>query len=290
MLGLAMPAVLAFAITADASPPSSMSLGLAFSVAELPMLMFAIHQLLTQRKGTSLIGSSELLPLVAMPPCAATAAPTPRSDDERLHELRATVAGIVMTHRLLRDESYVVSVDTRERLEYLEDAELARLERMVSDGTPRDLTGVRLGPMIEPIIESLRLRGNTILWSGSAAVAMTRPDDVSEIVHILLENAVVHAPGARVSVQVASHGEVTLVSVADRGPGVPLGTRELVFARGFRASDRPGHGLGLHIARRLAREMGGELRLDTTPGGGATFVLELVTSTVGAKACHAHSA
>ena len=66
--------------------------------------------------------------------------------------------------------------------------------------------------------------------------------------------------------------------VADRGPGVPADQRERIFEKFHRVDDRltaekGGAGLGLSIARRLARGLGGELRCEARAGGGAEFVL-----------------
>lgn len=66
------------------------------------------------------------------------------------------------------------------------------------------------------------------------------------------------------------------VVVRDHGPGVPAGDRERIFERFARgdAAQAPGFGLGLAIARELARRMDGDLALEPQPGG-AVFVLSL---------------
>lgn len=68
-------------------------------------------------------------------------------------------------------------------------------------------------------------------------------------------------------------------AVVDHGPGVPPGERDRIFRRFYRspatAGEAVGVGLGLSVAREIARGLGGEIRVEATPGGGATFVLEL---------------
>jgi signal transduction histidine kinase len=67
------------------------------------------------------------------------------------------------------------------------------------------------------------------------------------------------------------------VTVADQGPGLSEAEREAVFEKFERLgrSGGGGSGLGLYISRKLARAMGGELSVDSAPGQGARFVLEL---------------
>ena len=71
-----------------------------------------------------------------------------------------------------------------------------------------------------------------------------------------------------------------MVRVLDRGPGVPPEHRERIFEKFHRVDDtltaeKAGAGLGLSIARQLARGLGGELRHLPREGGGAGFILEL---------------
>ena len=68
--------------------------------------------------------------------------------------------------------------------------------------------------------------------------------------------------------------------VVDHGPGIPDAERRRVFEpylplAARRASRPTGSGLGLAISRGFVRAHGGEILVETTPGGGATFVLEL---------------
>jgi len=70
------------------------------------------------------------------------------------------------------------------------------------------------------------------------------------------------------------------IRVLDRGPGVPAEHRERVFEKFHRVDDtltaeKSGAGLGLSIARQLARGLGGDLRYVPRQGGGAGFILEL---------------
>jgi hypothetical protein len=71
---------------------------------------------------------------------------------------------------------------------------------------------------------------------------------------------------------------VAVIAVRDQGPGIANEDRERVFERFYRMADHErvsGTGLGLPIARDLARAMGGELDVASVPGIGSSFVLVL---------------
>ncbi|MGI5323975.1 sensor histidine kinase [Actinomadura nitritigenes] len=95
----------------------------------------------------------------------------------------------------------------------------------------------------------------------------------------LLDNAQRHASSSVGAALSAGGGRVTL-RVTDDGPGVPPADRERIFERfvrldDARARDEGGAGLGLAIARGVARAHGGDLTAGGAPGGGAVFELWL---------------
>lgn len=93
----------------------------------------------------------------------------------------------------------------------------------------------------------------------------------------LVQNAAVHAPGSRIGVSARRTGDRLELRVADHGPGIPEAERARVFEpyRRLRVAGAPGTGLGLAIARGLVEAHGGTVRVQTTPGGGATMVVEV---------------
>lgn len=112
----------------------------------------------------------------------------------------------------------------------------------------------------------------------------TDPVRVRQVLGNLLSNAVKYTPPGgcvRVKASVVSDdavGHAVALSIADDGPGIPEDLRERVFEEFFRVpttSGADGAGVGLAIARRVSRMLGGDLRLSETPGGGATFTLLL---------------
>jgi signal transduction histidine kinase len=109
-------------------------------------------------------------------------------------------------------------------------------------------------------------------------VIHTDGDRVLQIVSNLLGNAFAWTPdGGKVQLTLASGNGTVSVSVADSGPGISREERERIF-RPFYSRDGGGTGLGLPIARGLARALGGELRLQSEVGHGSRFELRLPAS------------
>ena len=117
--------------------------------------------------------------------------------------------------------------------------------------------------------------------SGPPAAALARPRDVVRLFRNLIENAFRHSPpGGTVRVEVAeSDGQVS-VTISDEGLGISDTDRDRVFAPFHRGSEVPtitgGEvGLGLTIARGLARAHEGDVMLHDGPGRGACFRVTL---------------
>jgi signal transduction histidine kinase len=101
---------------------------------------------------------------------------------------------------------------------------------------------------------------------------------VVQVLVNILGNAVRHSPeGAPVTVALSTSGGRARVTIADQGPGIAPADQQRIFQRFERLdSTQPGGtGLGLAIARRLAQSMRGDILLDSAPGDGARFTLEL---------------
>ncbi|HEU4969626.1 HAMP domain-containing sensor histidine kinase [Sphingomonas sp.] len=101
---------------------------------------------------------------------------------------------------------------------------------------------------------------------------------VTQILVNLIGNAVRHSPdGASVWLRAEAQDGHAVLVVADQGPGIAPGDHQRIFEKFTRIdpADGAGSGLGLYIARRLARAMGGEIAVDSAPGQGARFILSL---------------
>lgn len=164
--------------------------------------------------------------------------------------------------------------------------ESERLDRMVSAlldlGRPE---AIRLSPtpVLELVRSSIDAARNVAEPVSEVRLLVPQPVPLARLdeqkVHQALVNLVsnaVQATGRRGPVQVRVTVEEALlrVDVIDDGDGVPMELRERVFAPFFTGRAR-GTGLGLAVVRRVAEAHHGSIAIETTPGGGATFVLRL---------------
>ena len=137
---------------------------------------------------------------------------------------------------------------------------------VVQDSVPRALDkGIDLGyEGAEPNASGVWMEGNATL--------------LKELVRNLVDNAINYTPSdpekpGMVTARVLADkfGRVVMVQVEDSGPGVPEAERELVFQPFYRAlgTEADGSGLGLPIVREIARQHGGEVRLEEARPGAA---------------------
>ena len=104
---------------------------------------------------------------------------------------------------------------------------------------------------------------------------------LDQILTNLLANAFTHARGTPIEVVVEEHGDRALLTVRDAGPGIASQDQARVFekfAQVGAGQARGGFGLGLWIVRQNASEMGGTVAVESAPGRGATFRVELPRS------------
>lgn len=114
---------------------------------------------------------------------------------------------------------------------------------------------------------------------GGFAIAAVDAGLLQQAVANLLDNAISHTPaGGAIRVDVAADAGNATIAVSDSGAGVPERDRERIFDRFVQldgSRNQPGAGLGLAIARMIARLHGGDLRAVASPLGGARFELRV---------------
>src|SRR6266511_1821042 len=196
------------------------------------------------------------------------------------HDLRTPLASIKASASSLLDPE--VHWDERERQEFLHT--IARIEANALD--PR-LEATSLAEIAGWVVR--RARSSASGGSTGQRVDVHVPESIppvladpvllEQVLANLLDNAVRYAAGSPIAVTARElHGSVEL-RVIDHGPGIPEPERERVFDQFYRLKGggrRPeGTGMGLSICRGIAAALRGGLRVETTPGGGATFILTL---------------
>ncbi len=192
------------------------------------------------------------------------------------HELRTPLAAMILTVERLPASA--------ERQRLTEDAKaMSRLIGQMLDLARTDAlddmrrhqcdlheVASRVVAEMAPVAISL---GRSIRYRGEGAQTVKgRGELLERAVRNLIENALAHTPaGTEVEVEV---GPGPKVVVRDQGSGIPVGIRQAVFERFWRA-DRQGSGagLGLAITRRIIEACGGTIEIDDAPGGGAQVSL-----------------
>jgi signal transduction histidine kinase len=121
-----------------------------------------------------------------------------------------------------------------------------------------------------------RERGVEVVAAAGAVPVRCDPRKVKQVLINLVQNAIEASPrGATVTLEpAAAAADGARVHVLDRGPGIDAALGELVWQPGV-TTKPTGSGLGLTIARAIARQHGGDLALRPREGGGTVAELSL---------------
>jgi two-component system OmpR family sensor kinase len=216
----------------------------------------------------------------------ASEAATRRFLADASHELRTPIAALqASAETLLREQP---ERPERDRLEAAVARNSERLGRLVDDllGLARleahpTRTPVDLAAIARPLVEDAQARAphaTITLSTDNNTTVSGDPDALERVFRNLIDNALAAIqPTGRIDVQLRQRNGYVQSLVADDGPGVPEDQRQRIFERFVRLDPgKPGHGLGLAIARRIAHQHHGELICNPTSNG-ASFTLRLPT-------------
>jgi two-component system, OmpR family, sensor histidine kinase KdpD len=207
------------------------------------------------------------------------------------HDLRTPLASIKASASSLLDRE--VRWDDAERDDFLAtiNTEADRLTRLVHNLL--DMSRIEAGALDPRLIESsvAEVAGPVVRRARAASgqlVVVDVPEELppvladpvrlDQVLTNLLDNARSYAADSPVEVVARQAGDTVELRVVDHGPGIPASERERVFDQFYRVESgrRPeGTGMGLAICRGIMLAHGGTLRVETTPGGGASFVLTM---------------
>jgi signal transduction histidine kinase len=212
------------------------------------------------------------------------------------HELRTPLTSLRLTmeriKRLTPGDPLVFAERIRNLLSVME-RQVGRLE--VLAGKLLDVTRIREGALlleVEEIDLSATVkdvldgfadelaRVNCPIELCAPGPVMGRWDRarIDQVIANIISNSIKYAPGKPISVSVMQVGEIARVVVSDRGIGVPDEAKQRIFGpyeRAVSAAEYGSLGLGLYISHQIVRAHGGTLSVSDTPGGGATFTIEL---------------
>ena len=157
---------------------------------------------------------------------------------------------------------------------------LARLDQ----GRPLEMAPVDLGVLVTDAAADARAAdpARPITAEAQARVLVIGDDmRLRQVLGNIVRNALVHTPpGTAVELLLRREGGNAVIEVIDHGPGIAPDHAHRIFERFHRSDpgksrDQGGSGLGLSIAAAVVAAHGGRIRVEQTPGGGATFRIEL---------------
>lgn len=212
------------------------------------------------------------------------------------HELRSPVAAMYHSATNLADGLLGKTTPAQEEAAQIIVSGAKSLRRLVDDllDTNRIAQGtlvveqerVRLQPLVREVLDGMRSRWNDDLVSldgltgRDLPAVFADPVRLRQVVANVLQNALTHAPGARVGVEAhwdpTTAGQV-LLSIRDDGPGIPPYLLERIFERMYKGDPdaAQGLGLGLYISRDLVERMGGRIWAEKNGHSGAAFHIRL---------------
>jgi PAS domain S-box-containing protein len=161
--------------------------------------------------------------------------------------------------------------------------EVKRLDAIVTDflkfARPRraELRDIDLAGVFDETLALVRAKAPEVdlrMRLERPLAARCDPDAIKQVLLNVLLNAVEAAPRAAIDCDGQTVGRQVMLSVADRGPGIPDHVRRRVFDPFFSTKTR-GTGLGLAVSKQIVDEHHGRIRLFNRRGGGTRVVIEL---------------
>ena len=207
------------------------------------------------------------------------------------HELKTPLAAIrLLTDSILQTDN----MDQEMTREFVTDigAEAERLSRITEDllrltKLDSDVVGeagvVEVVPILEQVMRMIDLiaqeKGTSITYQAEeGCFVRATPDEVHQVIYNLVDNAVKYSGGGDVLVSLTMEQDGVMLTVADKGPGIPEADLPRIFERFYRvdkARSRAagGTGLGLAIVKDTVCRRGGTVEAANRKGGGAVFTV-----------------
>jgi PAS domain S-box-containing protein len=212
------------------------------------------------------------------------------------HELRTPMAGIYgAAQTLLREDIELDPSDHRTLLEIIATQavrlsqiteEVLIASRLDRDDLPIERERVEVGPLAAETVEHMRSNLPEVTTLAldvepDLPPASADRDRLQQVLVNLLDNAIKYSPnGGQILLTVTGPANGVRIAVADSGLGIPSAEQQRIFEKFYRLDTQlsragGGTGLGLYITRELVRRMGGTIAVQSEPGVGSTFTVEL---------------
>ena len=199
------------------------------------------------------------------------------------HDLRTMLTRLKLRAEFIDDEEQQrKAVADLDEMQAMLDSTLAFARDDAGD-EPRTLTDI--AALVRSICDDHADAGGKVTCDAPERLPFwCAPAAIKRLVQNLVTNALKY--GGEAEVTVADEGGRICISVADRGPGIPADRREDVFRPFFRletsrSRETGGSGLGLAVARSIARRHGGDIGIDDRDGGGAVFLFWMPHTPIG---------
>lgn len=191
------------------------------------------------------------------------------------HDLRTPITALKLRCEFIEDE------ELRERmlatLDELQTTTEAALEAARAEGGGEPRRAVDVAALVESTATDMADLGAPVTCETEGPVtSVCRPGEIRRAARNLIENAIRY--GSQAHVTIAKVDGDVIITVDDKGPGIPADQMERVFQpfsrlETSRSRETGGHGLGLTIARAIARSHGGDVMLANRPEGGLSATL-----------------
>jgi signal transduction histidine kinase len=153
--------------------------------------------------------------------------------------------------------------------------------RLQSGSMPMEFQPVRLDSLLRDLIMRIQSRHKDLeIIQDIVPAPLIQADTVrlAQVFGNLLDNAIKYAPGSKITISLRVEPNKQIVTVSDHGQGIPSEHLPFLFERFYRVSghsNKRGTGLGLFICKQIVQAHNGQISVNTSPGKGTAFVVEL---------------